>query len=170
MHLFRPQSNDLRHGYGARMGDERLDGVLASLRDAGTRVTGPRRAVIAALAGSDGHLSAADLSEVVQAANPEVHQSTVYRTLDRLVELGVVEHIHVAHGPAVYHLTHDHHIHLVCDRCGVVIDAPAAVLASAAAALSDGFGFRMAVGHVALTGRCADCQVLDLTPHPDAVL
>jgi len=142
-----------------RPDEARLDDVLGSLRRGGTRITGPRRAVIAALAGSDGHLNAGDVSEIVQAAHPDVHQSTVYRTLDRLVELGVVEHIHVAHGPAVYHLGHDRHLHLVCEGCGSVTDAPADLLSAAAAAVDERFGFRLAAGHVALTGRCRACRV-----------
>ena len=136
---------------------DRAERILEQLRARGARVTTPRRAVIVALAADAGHLSAADLSERVQAANPDVHQSTVYRTLDRLVEMHLVEHIHVAHGPAVYHLADDHHVHAVCSACGTVIDAPVSVLRAAAEQLRKQHGFTLAAGHVALTGRCRDC-------------
>lgn len=143
-------------------GSDRVTEVLAALRANGTRVTSSRRAVVAALLESSGHLSANDLNDLVSEAHPEVHQSTVYRTLETLVELGVVEHIHVAHGPAVYHLAEDHHLHLVCGRCGDVLDAPPALLSDAAKEVADRYGFRLAVGHVALTGRCRECQAQDL--------
>ena len=136
---------------------DRIEPVIAALRAGGTRITSSRRAVVVALFESSGHLTAPDLSAVVSRAHPDVHQSTVYRTLERLVELGVVEHIHMAHGPAVYHLAEDHHLHLVCDRCGTVLDAPATLLRTAADQVRKEHGFELAVGHVALSGRCRDC-------------
>lgn len=143
------------------MASQQVDEVLATLRINGARVTSSRRAVITALLESNGHLSANDLSEVVSAKNPEVHQSTVYRTLDTLVDLGVVEHIHVAHGPAVYHLAEDHHLHLVCDLCDSVRDAPVSLLAEAADEMAERYGFRLSAGHVALVGRCSDCLAIE---------
>ena len=53
----------------------------------------------------------------IQQQHPEVHLSTVYRTLDSLEKLGIVEHTHVGHGPAVYHVGVTHQ-HLVCEECG----------------------------------------------------
>lgn len=151
------------------MVDERTQAVLDRLKANGTRVTGPRRALLSVLTASPGHLNATELAGLVQDAHPEVHQSTVYRTLEKLVDLGVVEHIHVAHGPAVYHLAEDHHIHLVCGACGRVIDAPATMLDEVVASVRDQFGFALAAGHVALTGRCAECASADgehAHPHP----
>lgn len=138
-----------------------VEEVLAALRERGGRVTAARRAIVSVLVEADGHLNAADISASVRAAQPDVHPSTVYRTLERLVELDVVEHIHLAHGSAVYHLTSQDHLHLVCDRCGVVTDAPATVLRAAAAEVAERHGFRLAVGHVALTGRCRDCLIAE---------
>ena len=58
-------------------------------------------------------------------AHPEIHLSTVYRTLDSLHEWGLVEHVHRPHGPSFFHLAGAHR-HLVCEQCGRIHDVPAA--------------------------------------------
>jgi Fe2+ or Zn2+ uptake regulation protein len=136
---------------------DRATRILGEMRANGHRVTAAREAIVQVLTANAGHLSAADVSAAVQADHPDVHQATVYRTLDRLVELGVVDHIHLAHGAAVYHLADDHHIHAVCEACGTVYDTPGSVLAPAARRLLADHGFELTLGHVALSGRCRNC-------------
>jgi Fe2+ or Zn2+ uptake regulation protein len=87
----------------------------------------------------------------------------VYRTLNSLAELGVVRHVHVGHGPvghgpAVYHLADDHHSHLVCHGCGVVIEVPTDLLAAPARRVLADHGFALDTGHVALSGLCTACS------------
>jgi Fe2+ or Zn2+ uptake regulation protein len=81
----------------------------------------------------------------------------VYRTLDTLAELGVVEHVHLGHGPAVYHLTQDPHHHLICRSCGAVVEAPANLLTGVAKRVRDQYGFALDAKHFALSGRCSAC-------------
>lgn len=139
------------------MADERLDRILMQLRQAGGRVTPARRALVGALLEADGHVTADDLAEAVQRSHPDVHRSTIYRTLDALEALGVVDHVHLGHGRAVYHLLDDPHQHLVCERCGSVIEAPDALFAPLADALLAGYGFVLRPNHFAVLGRCATC-------------
>src|SRR5918999_3307606 len=106
-----------------------LQPLLDLVRANGGRVTAPRRAILAALLEADGHVTAEDLTARVQSRLPDVHVSTVYRTLETLADLGVVVHVHLGHGRAVFHLADDRHQHLVCDHCGRVIEAPPEVFA-----------------------------------------
>ena len=101
---------------------DRLERVLALLRANGGRVTSPRRAILEALIGHGEHPTAEQLTAAVQARQPDVHESTVYRFLDDLERLGVVDHVHLGHGPAVYHFSDDTHHHLVCQTCGRVVE------------------------------------------------
>jgi Fe2+ or Zn2+ uptake regulation protein len=130
--------------------------VLARLREAGGRVTTTRRLVVRALIEADSHLTADDLAAVVRAAHPEVHLSTVYRTLETLEALGFVEHTHVGHSPAVYHVG-DAHQHLVCEQCGAIFDLDASRVEPLREELRERFGFELHVGHFALLGRCRRC-------------
>ncbi len=130
-----------------------VEAVLDRIRETGARVTTARRLVVATLIDAPAHLTAEDLAGFIQHRHPEVHLSTVYRTLESLEKLGVVEHTHVGHGASVYHMGVTHH-HLVCEECGVVIDAPMALLDDLRETLHRQYGFDLHVGHSALLGRC----------------
>lgn len=143
------------------MEDRRYEEIVALLRRDGGRLTATRKAVVRALLGSgDHHLTAADVTRAVRDLDPEFQESTVYRTLDRLAELGIVDHVHIGHGAAVYHLTdaeHRHH-HLVCDGCGRVIEVAPSLLDSVARRVEREHGFVLDAGHFALGGTCARCR------------
>jgi len=134
-----------------------LETVLERLRSRGGRVTTARRTILQALLDAPDHVTADSLAESVQAAHPDIHLSTVYRTLDVLTELGVVDHAHLGHGPAVFHLTDDPHQHLVCRSCGRVIELPLSVLRPVQREVARDYGFELDA-HFALAGRCADCR------------
>ncbi len=120
-------------------------------------MTRPRRAVVAAVLGATGHLTADELAARTQAALPDVHRSTVYRTLGALEELGVLYHVHLAHGPAVYHLVEDAHAHVVCESCKAVAEVPSTALETLAAEVGRRSGFVLSPQHFALTGHCPRC-------------
>jgi Fur family transcriptional regulator, ferric uptake regulator len=144
-------------GAGRATGDQRLHRILDQLRARGGRITTARRALVTALVEAEAHVTADDLAEQVQRSHPDVHRSTIYRTLDALEELGVVDHVHLGHGRAVYHLLDDPHQHLVCDVCGFVIEAPDSLFQPLADALRADYGFVLRSNHFAVLGRCADC-------------
>ncbi|HSH60427.1 MAG TPA: transcriptional repressor [Acidimicrobiales bacterium] len=139
------------------MDSVRLDRILAMFRDRGGRVTTPRRAIITALLESGSHVTADELTAMVQSAHPDVHTSTIYRCLASLEELGVVDHLHLGHGRAVYHLSDDTHQHLVCESCGTVVEVPDTVFATLSKGLQKQFGFMVQPRHFAISGRCRSC-------------
>jgi Fur family ferric uptake transcriptional regulator len=136
-----------------------VEGVAAGLRARGERMTQPRRAVVATLACTREHLSAEEILVDSSKAYPGVNRSTIYRALETLADLGVVQHIHSGRAATLYHLTSDAgpHAHATCDSCGRVIDLSGDVLASAAQRLRQDEGFVLDPGHVALSGLCRDC-------------
>ena len=140
---------------------DRVSAILQQLRADGTRITSARRALVTALVEADDHhVTADDLADTVHRSNPSVHRSTVYRTLDALEQAGVVEHVHLGHGRAVYHLSDDRHLHLVCDRCGAVVQVPEAEVAPLRDRLADRYGFVVNGRHFALPGVCRACAAL----------
>jgi Fur family ferric uptake transcriptional regulator len=133
--------------------------VRAKLNARGERMTRPRQAVLAAMTGNADHLTVEEICAAVAALDPAVHRASVYRTLDMLVDLGIVQHVHVGHGSTVYHLASSEvaHLHLQCVRCGSITDAPLALLSSASDYLERTYGFTLDSGHVALAGLCRSC-------------
>ncbi len=138
-------------------GSERLDRILDQLRAGGGRITPARRALVTALLDASSHVTAEDLAEAVQRSHPDVHRSTIYRTLDALEELGVVDHVHLGHGRAVYHLLDDPHQHLVCEVCEDVIEVPDSLFRPLADRLARDYRFTLRPNHFAVLGRCAAC-------------
>lgn len=139
------------------MSEPRVDGILGMLRRQGGRVTSARRGVVSALVDAPGHVTAEDLASHVQATYPDVHLSTVYRTLEALERLGVVDHTHMGHGRAVYHLSDQAHQHLLCEACGTVIEVPDDTFAELAATLAARYTFSIRPSHFAVLGRCGAC-------------
>jgi|SRR3990170_6617215 len=130
--------------------------LIAALRQAGLRVTAPRREVCEVVARHhDEHLTPALISERLAG---RVDQSTVYRTLEALESAGLLRHTHLGHGPAVYHLTDEPpHQHLVCTRCGATAQIDASALRGMLDAITAGSGFVPDPAHFALSGLCARC-------------
>jgi Fe2+ or Zn2+ uptake regulation protein len=134
--------------------------VLAGIRAAGGRATPARRAIVEVLVGGrrHQHLTAEEVARRVQAVLPDVALSTVYRSMEALEDLGFVEHLHLGHGPAVYHLADEHHLHLVCETCGAVTELPESTLDAIGEEIRRRHRFRIAPRHFALSGRCERCS------------
>lgn len=128
------------------------------LRSRGYRLT-PQRQLVLEAVGAIGHATPEDIATAVRRTASGVNISTVYRTLELLEELGLVQHTHLGHGAPTYSVTtDDHHVHLVCRDCGEVQEADADLLGEAVRRLADERGFTLDVGHVALFGRCTSCR------------
>jgi Fur family transcriptional regulator, ferric uptake regulator len=140
-------------------GQAAIERAAALLRARGDRMTGPRRAVLTALSGSRAHLTADQVVSAVAEQDASVHRASVYRALETLSNLGVVQHVHVGHGTTTYHLADDElHLHAQCGRCGAVVDLPAALLQGVADEIDRRHGFELDPSHVALSGLCAACR------------
>jgi Fur family ferric uptake transcriptional regulator len=136
------------------------EGIVAKLRDSGGRITATRRVTIEVLlAGGDHrHLRAEDIAAEVRERLPDVAESTIYRTLAALEELGVVTHVHLGHGPSTFHLSDQAHRHLVCRHCQAIIEIPSGEFEELATRLDEEYGFSISNEHFALVGECQACR------------
>lgn len=143
----------------AQTGADAVDGALDRLRRRGERVTAPRRAVLEVLAGRSDHLTADEVSALLEGS--DVHRATVYRTLDVLSAAGVVSHRHLAGEAARYHLAATaegaEHLHGHCLGCGTVVVLPADALDAAGTRLREVSGFRLDIPQSTLSGLCEAC-------------
>jgi Fe2+ or Zn2+ uptake regulation protein len=138
--------------------DRRVEEILTRFTAAGGRRTASRQAIVEAVVGASGHLTAEQIADEVQARFPSVNLSTVYRTLDALEELRVVDHVHLGHGRAVYHLTDQAHQHLFCESCERVEEIPVTKLQPLFGMLERQYGFELDRRHFAIVGRCRSCR------------
>lgn len=127
--------------------------VLDTLRADGQRVTTARRLIVELLSATNAHLCADDIAWHIRRAHPEIHLSTIYRTLESFGEWGLVTSVHHPHGAAFFHLTHTHD-HVVCGHCGLIRDVDSSAFAELVTRLRDEYDFAVHSGRVALSGRC----------------
>ena len=129
----------------------------AELRARGYRLT-PQRQLVLEAVGRLGHATPEDIVTAVRETATGVNISTVYRTLELLEELGLVQHTHLGHGAPTYSMASEvDHVHLVCRDCGDVAEAPPDLVAPIVEQLAATRGFHVDVGHFAVFGRCRGC-------------
>ena len=116
--------------------------------------------VLAAVEASENHISADEIYCQVRARYPHVDISTVYRTLELLERLGLVTRADMGEGKVRYHWGEkSKHHHLVCQKCGRIIELDDAELAPLKRALQNGYDFRANLDHFVIFGRCVTCLV-----------
>lgn len=128
-----------------------------TLQEQGYRLTPQRTLVWDVLRGQDGHLSAEQICSRVQETFPNVNVSTVYRTLELLVGLGLVRETHLGPGHRLFEVEEEvpHH-HLVCEDCGAVVHIHDEDLPGLRATLETGTGF--VLREVTVFGTCRSCK------------
>jgi Fur family transcriptional regulator, ferric uptake regulator len=138
-----------------------------SLRAHGLRLTPQRRSIVEAVVAAHGHISAELVFQTVHERFPDTNVSTVYRTLERLQEVGYLTHGHAASGAIRYHLAAEPpHQHLACQSCGAeqVIDVD--VLRTVADRLASEYGFAAHLAHFTIVGICSRCQEAGASSEP----
>src|SRR3954468_9827249 len=144
------------------MGTEHSPAPLAErLRARGLRLTAQRAQVRAGgteLAPPPPDAIGARLREQAGPGGAAPDASTVYRNLELLERLGLVWDTHLGKGAPVYHAAEHRHLHVVCQSCGEISSVPSDLLDGAAERLAADLGFRIDVGHVALSGTCRACH------------
>jgi Fur family ferric uptake transcriptional regulator len=135
--------------------------ALERLRETTGRSGEARRVVVELLGRQDCCLSAQDVHDRVRAEGARIGIASVYRTLDGLDGLGLVQRVDL--GDGVYRFERAdprgaHHHHLVCDDCGKVEPFADQALEAAIVSVAGGRGYEVAAHDVVLRGACGDCR------------
>src|SRR5829696_8002142 len=118
--------------------------LLEALDRSPYRTTGPRRAVARLIADHDGHFSAAELVAEARERRLAVGRATVFRTLEMLAELDLVERIDLPSGEHAYVACEPaHHHHVVCSSCGRTAPVEDTGLEQLAEAVGQSTGYRV---------------------------
>jgi Fe2+ or Zn2+ uptake regulation protein len=134
-----------------------LKTVDAGLLQSRYRLTKQRSAVLRAL--SDGtHLSAETILERVRAEMPGVSLGTIYRTLDILREIGLVQIFSFGGSAARYEAALEKHHHLLCTRCRSLQNIAAQGVEQIARDVADREGYTDTDFALTIVGLCADCS------------
>lgn len=141
------------------MNDMKARWISRKLTDRGYRLTPQRLMVVKAVEDAESHISAEEIYAQVSAYYPQMNISTVYRTLEMLKAEGLVTETDMGDGRVRYHcMGKGHHHHLVCQKCGAVIDIEETALDVLWGEVRSRYGFDVDMKHLALFGRCARCR------------
>ena len=134
--------------------------IITALDSAGYRLTGPRRALadlVADRAGST--FTAADLVADVRARCLSIGRATVFRAIELMVSVGVVERVDLQSGEHAYvECVPTHHHHVICSRCARATDIGDLGLGAVAREVARRTGYRIDEHRLELFGLCPDCQ------------
>ena len=137
-----------------------LEHANAQLTAAGHRRGGAREAVIELLDAQECALTALEIEDALRAGR-RVGRASVYRVLDELVSLGLVDRVEVGQGVARYEPARGeahHHHHMVCDTCGDVFPFEDDELERTIVRLAGRVAFDVAEHEIVLHGSCAGCK------------
>ena len=130
--------------------------TLSALSEAGFRSGGGRRKVVELLGRQDCALTALEIDGQL----PGVGRATVYRALEQLEGVGLIQRVDVGGDAAGYERvdpTGHHHHHIVCERCGRVVAFEDDQLEEVIHALAERPDFTVSSHDVTLRGECANC-------------
>jgi Fur family transcriptional regulator, ferric uptake regulator len=134
--------------------------ALERLQSAGFRRGGARTVVIEALAKHDCAVTALDLEEELRGRDVAVGRASIYRALEQLEGLGLVQRIEVCRGTAGFERvdpTGHHHHHAICRDCGRMVPFEDSSLEKALAQVAGTMSFDVTEHDVVLRGRCERC-------------
>jgi Fur family ferric uptake transcriptional regulator len=136
--------------------------ALDTLQGAGLRRGGARTAVVEALARHDCAVTALELDDELRAKRgSRVGRASVYRALEQLEQLGLVQRLEVSRGTAGYERVEPgghHHHHAICRRCGRMIPFEDPALERAIDRVSKRVSFEVSDHDVVLRGLCRSCS------------
>jgi Fur family ferric uptake transcriptional regulator len=134
--------------------------LRAFLRARGLRMTGEREALVRAALGRRRHFTLEELVERVVGHDTRASRATVYRGLPILIEAGILQPVLVSDEPRRFELAFGrrHHDHLLCRRCGRVVEFRSSAIEEAQLAVAARHGFRLTSHVHELVGDCAACR------------
>lgn len=120
-----------------------------------------RQALVELLDSQPCALSAVEIEDALRVSDRPVGRASIYRILDELERLGLVQRVQVGQAMARYEPVRggrEHHHHLVCDSCGTVLPFTDADLERAIEGLSDRIPMRIDEHEIVLHGSCRECE------------
>lgn len=136
------------------------------LTASGFRLTAQRRIVLEVIERARGHLDARAILELAHKRDPAVHRATVYRTLDLLKRLRLVDELDLMHLEGEKHFyerrTSRGHFHLACVQCGKIVEHTTATFERLTGEISEQTGFSVEVIRLEVGGKCTRCRARHL--------
>lgn len=143
--------------------NKNCDEFYKKIKEYGFKLTSQRKIVLNTMLNHmDEHLTVEEIYGYVKDTNPEVGLATVYRNIQMLTEMKIVDKLILGDGFTRYEIapndeSHQHH-HLICEQCGAVIEVKEDLLDSIEQSFQEIYGFLVKDHQAKFYGVCRDCQ------------
>lgn len=139
------------------------DDIKQILKGKGYKLTTQRRAILNVILENQGnHLSPEEVYDIVRIQYPEIGLATVYRTLQLLEQQNIISKLNFNDGCSRYELNSNtgdhHHHHLICLKCGKVIEVKLDLLENLETEIEKEGKFKIVDHNVKFFGYCSECQ------------
>lgn len=133
---------------------------LEHIQKEGLRRTSQRDLILEIFLSTEDHLTSEDLYMLVQKEDPTVGHTTVYRTMKLLTDAGLAREVRFGDNKTYYehHYNHQHHDHMICTECGLVIEFYSQELEAKQDEMADKFNFKGTHHSLRIWGLCEQCQ------------
>jgi Fur family ferric uptake transcriptional regulator len=128
------------------------------LEEHNLKQTKQREAILEVFLGAAGHVTSEEIYQAVRDQHPNIGYTTVYRTMKLLADAGLASERHFDDGITRYEIEHEHHDHLVCVKCGRIIEFESATIERTQSEIAARHGFRVLRHRHELYGHCGDCR------------
>src|SRR5450755_4410334 len=136
--------------------------LLDELVSKGVRLTAQRRALVEVIQEAKTHLDADSLLELARKREPNIDRATVYRTLELLKRLRLIDELDLMHLDGEKHYyevkTKHDHVHLACFRCGRIEEFSSDTFEKLKAEITNQVGFTIRVTRLEVGGNCRACS------------
>ena len=133
--------------------------LLEKLKRPGSRMSGQRALIFRIIREADGHLDADEIHSKAREKCPRISLSTVYRTLNKFKELGLIDEVHFGQEHHHYERKQSvEHYHLVCKGCGLVIEFEYPLAQLIKKNIPETRDFQILSSEVSMSGLCARCK------------
>lgn len=149
---------------------KRRRSVTSQLREHGLRLTRQRRVIAEVLEQAGEHLDAPEVLRRAQERMPGLHLATVYRALESLKKLGIIDELDLMHVNGTGHYyearTNKDHMHFTCQRCGRVLEIQSPLFERLKGQIEGRHGLTIRVARLELGGLCGTCASPIAIGHP----
>jgi Fur family ferric uptake transcriptional regulator len=128
------------------------------LEEHSLKQTRQREAILEVFLRARGHMTSEELYAKVRDEYPNIGYTTVYRTMKLLCEAGLAHERNFDDGITRYEIAHEHHDHLVCTKCGKIVEFECAMIERAQNEIAERYGFRVLRHRHELYGHCSSCR------------
>jgi Fur family ferric uptake transcriptional regulator len=128
------------------------------LEDHNLKHTKQREAILDVFLAASAHVTGEEIYNAVREAHPNIGYTTVYRTMKLLCDAGLANERHFDDGITRYEIEHEHHDHLVCVKCGRIIEFECAMIEATQDEIAERYHFRVLRHRHELYGHCEGCR------------